>query len=343
MDSQERIFGLGEEFRSSVGDIWLMADPEFEQPPAGLDAGTSLSDDSFDQGNPYANGAKRSFLPVLGEIVWELPQSLANQVPFHAYIFRTNDGRQVGYVRVPHYYLDQRALNDFAGLVDRFERTTTAMVLDQVNNPGGNMFHMYSILSNLTDKPLALPKHQITIWDELVETAAKGVAIADSDDAERPGTRPSAELIGYYRFILQEHEAGRGRLTDPVHLCGVAEILPAKNHYSKKIVVPINALDFSAAEFLAAILQDNHRATMFGERTAGAGGCVRDITNSIPNLHAFGIASLTMTWTTARRTSGQPIEDLGVEPDVKYDITVDDLRSGYNCYREALLETVFAD
>jgi hypothetical protein len=52
-------------------------------------------------------------------------------------------------------------------------------------------------------------------------------------------------------------------------LNGVAEILPAKNPYTKKIVVLINELDFSAAEFLAAILQDNKRATLFGESTGG--------------------------------------------------------------------------
>ncbi|WP_353064115.1 S41 family peptidase [Tunturibacter psychrotolerans] len=47
----------------------------------------------------------------------------------------------------------------------------------------------------------------------------------------------------------------------------MAENLPAKTHYTKKIVVLINGETFSAGEFLAAILQDNERATLFGTTT----------------------------------------------------------------------------
>jgi C-terminal processing protease CtpA/Prc len=119
-------------------------------------------------------------------------------------------------------------------------------------------------------------------------------------------------------------------------LGGVAEILPAKNHYTHKIVVLINELDFSAAEFLAAILQDNKRAMVFGERTAGAGGCVRRIT--FPN--EFGIDCITVTWTMAWRTNGEPVENIGVHPDVRYSITAEDIRSGYAGYRQALLATI---
>ena len=341
-DFQEHISALGEELRSSFGDIWMMAGPEFSKPAVEIDEGTLYPAGSFDQSNPYALGAKRSFVPILGEIVWELPRSIASGMAFHAYIFRVDDGRRLGYVRLPHYFLNQRALNDFAGLMERFEQTTTAIVLDQVNNPGGDMFHMYSILSNLTDKPLELPKHQIAIWDELAAAAAELVRSADSDEPQQPGLHAFPELIDYYRFILEERNAGRD-LTNPVYIGGIAEILPAKKHYSKKIVVLINALDFSAAEFLAAILQDNDRAVLFGERTAGAGGCARITTDPTLCSSGLGVESISITWTMAWRTNGHPIEDLGVHPDIKYDMTVDDLQSGYNGYRKSILESVCAD
>ena len=117
--------------------------------------------------------------------------------------------------------------------------------------------------------------------------------------------------------------------------------MPAKNHYTKKIVVLINALTFSAAEFLAAILQDNNRAILFGERTPGAGGCARRI--PLPKYaDEFNIDQITTRWTLAWRTNGQPIQDIGVHPDVSYSVTAEDLQSGYTGYRQALLATISA-
>ena len=228
-------------------------------------------------------------------------------------------------------------------VIARFEGTTTAMVFDQVDNPGGSMECMYGILSTLTDRALALPKHQITIDEDDAAIASKTVALAEAGEAVPSDERPSPELVDYSRFVLSEVKEGRGtgrKPTNPVHLWGVAEILPAKIHYTKKIVVLINELTFSAAEFLAAILQDNKRATLFGERTAGAGGCVRRI--SPPNSSLFGIEYITLTWTLGWRTNGQPIESIGVQPDVRYSATVEDFRSGYADYRQALLAIISA-
>lgn len=341
MDFPQRMFALGAEFSAKVGDVWSMVGPESGTPPTVPHAGTPEPDDDFYRNNPYAIGAKQSFVPVLGEIVWELPKARADDAPFSAYVCQVSDSRQIGYVRVPHYTYNEDAVDVFAELIARFESTTAAMVLDQVNNRGGSMFHMYAILSTLTDRALVLPQHQITIDEDDAAIAAETVEDAEAGEAVPSDERPSPELVAYSRFVLSEIEAGRGtsdRLTNPVHLGGVAEVLPAKNHYTKKIVVLINELDFSAAEFLAAILQDNKRATLFGERTAGAGGCVKRIT--IPNQ--LGIDYFTLTWTIARRTNGQPIENIGVHPDVSYSATAEDLRSGYANYRQALLATINA-
>jgi hypothetical protein len=203
---------------------------------------------------------------------------------------------------------------------------------------------MYAILSSLTDRALILPQHQLALNEDDAAIASDTVALAEAGEAVPSDERPSPELVAYSRFVLSEIEAGRwrGRLTNPVHLGGVTEILPAKNHYTKKIVVLINALDFSAAEFLAAILQDNKKATLFGERTAGAGGCVRRLTFPKTFPSPLAIYHITLTWTVAWRTNGQPIENIGVHPDVSYSITAEDIRSGYAGYRQALLATIGA-
>lgn len=339
VDFPRRMLALGSAFDASAGNVWSMVGPESEALPP--DPGTPAPDDDFHRNNPYAIGAKRSFVPVLGEVVWELPKSLAAaNIPFVAYVFRTSDGRHIGYLRVPHYSFDENAAYTFGEVIARLETTTEAMVLDQVNNPGGNIFKMYALLSFLADRDLALPRHQQSIDDDQAAWAARILRQAGSGNA-RPSERPGfEEMVAYARVLVAEIHAGRKRITNPVHLGGVSEIHPAGDHYTKKIVVLINELDFSAAEFLAAILQDNKRATLFGERTAGAGGCVKRIRGSHNEL--LGVDYVTVTWTLALRTDGRPIENVGVHPDVGYSTTVEDLRGGYDGYRRALLATISA-
>jgi hypothetical protein len=323
-DFPSRILALGAKLDAKAGDCWSMVGPE----PGPMARG--------DDWNPYDIGARRSWVPVLGEIVWEIPKTLEDR-GYYAYTCQLGDGQQIGYVRVPDYNYNKDAVNIFEQVIARFESTTVAMVLDQVNNNGGSMFQMYALLSMLTDRALSLPEHQITIDDDYAAIAADVVADAEAGNAVPPDERPSPERVAYAKFVLSEKAAGR-RLSDWVYLEGVSEILPAKNHYTKKIVVLINELTFSAGEFLAAILQDNKRATLFGQRTAGAGGCAKALPGSYSDL--FRIDYITYTWTIARRTNGDYIENKGVHPDVAYKVTVDDLQYGHTDYRRALLATI---
>ena len=280
---------------------------------------------SVDPGNPFGLGAKRSWVPIIGEILWEIPKEDEDK-GFFAYICKASDGRQVGYIRIGDYNYDEQAVDAFDRLIARFEHDTGALVVDQVRNPGGSMFQMYALLSMLTDHPLALPQHHITITEDDAAVAADVIANADEEPPER---------VAYSRLVLSERAAGRGnakRISHPLYLEGVESIRPAKNHYTKRIVVLIDSLTFSAGEFLAAILQDNKRATLFGERTAGAGGCARKIVP--PGSDQFGIAYLTLTWTIARRTSGELIEGNGVQPDVTYTTTIEDIQSSDPLRRE---------
>jgi hypothetical protein len=327
LDFSSRILRLGAEFNARFGDCWSAVAPRRD-----------LVAETWENNNMYAIGSKRSFVPALDKIVWELPQALAARVPFSARIYQLDNDRLIGYVRVPHYNYDESTAEEFAKLIGHFEEATEALVLDQVNNRGGSMVHMYALLSCLTDRPLIPPKHELSLTEDDVAMASNTVALAEAGEAVPSDERPSLQEVAYSRFVLSEMEAGRMRHTNPTYLFGVSEILPAQNHYTKKIVVLINELDFSAAEFLAAILQDNKRATLFGQGTAGAGGCVRRFT--VPGSRKLGIAYMTITWTFARRTNGQPIENIGVHPDVSYSITAEDLRSCYSGYRQALLTTL---
>ena len=292
-----------------------------------------LYEDDIDRDGPFGLGSRRSWVPLLGEPVGETSQVDA-QAPYHAYVFQLSDGRPIGYVRLPNYQPSAWTIEAFGRLIARLQRETEALVLDQVNTVGGSLFQMYALLSMLTDRPLALPQHQITIFDEDLATAHAVVRNADNEAPER---------VAYSRSLLSEKAAGRGTRsnpTNPLHLAGVERILPARVRYTKKLLVLSNELTFSAGEFLAAILQDNRRATLFGACTAGAGGCARKTVS--PEMERIGIEYFSLRWTLAYRTNGNVIQGVGVQPDVAYTITVEDLTSEdkFCGYRQAVRDTL---
>jgi hypothetical protein len=325
----DRMLALG---ANQKADDFLMARP-----------GELTSDG--DERSPFDLGAKKSWVPILGEIVWETPKEDV-QKGYYAYVFKTPDDQRIGYLRIPDYKYNKEAFGAFSRLIDRFQSTTTALVIDQVNNAGGSMYQMYALLSKLTDRPLELPQHEIIISDDDAAVAADVIANADEEPPER---------VAYSRFVLSEKRAGRGtplRISNPVHLDGVKQITPSENPYTKRILVLINEKTFSAGEFFAGILQDNRMGTLFGERTAGAGGCARRVES--PIFKKLGM-TMTATWTIARRTTGDFIENIGVKPDVAYKVNMEDVRSsdpfrfliddryqlsGFQSYRRALLETL---
>ena len=140
------------------------------------------------------------------------------------------------------------------------------------------------------------------------------------------------ELQDYVLDLLSTWESG-SRFTEPHHLLGLSHIIPhPKGHYSKPILLLINELGFSCADIFAAIMQDNHRATLFGKQTAGAGGYVR----KYKHTSRFGIAGYTLTGSILIRPNGKMIENLGVAPDVPYELTIRDIREDYADYVQAV-------
>ncbi|MCR4295307.1 MAG: S41 family peptidase, partial [Elusimicrobia bacterium] len=126
--------------------------------------------------------------------------------------------------------------------------------------------------------------------------------------------------------------------TGLTHVSGVDDIDPApkaEERYTKPILLLTNALDFSGGDFFPAILQDNQRATILGVRTAGAGGIVRSF-----SVNQFGIDRLSATTSLAERPNGKPIENLGVTPEIPYEITARDLRTGFAEYRWKILKAL---
>lgn len=297
----------------------------------------------------HAIAGRYSYVPTLGKMRWKTPETCS----FHAYVFEMPDGRTAGYVRIPHYRGSIEEVKQFGTLVDMFQEQTNVLVIDQTNNPGGSVFYLYALASMLTDTPLVTPQHRISLSHQEAAMAATMLphleAINSDKDAQQVLGKHPALLHGhlatyqmtqffihYLHTILEQWKCGH-TLSDPTHLYGVDQINPhIKHRYTKPILILTNSLDFSGGDFFPAIFQDNKRATLLGEKTAGAGGAFSTSTHFNP----FGIRCYYLTSTIAERPNGQVIENVGVTPDIPYSLTARDLQERYVDYKEKILETL---
>lgn len=298
--------------------------------------------------NPHELGAKNGFLPLLGKKLWKS----SSESTFDAYIFQNASGKKVGYVRIPNYFGDEEEVADFAEIIALFEARTDALVIDQLNNPGGSLFYLYALASHLTDRKLTPPKHRIALTQQEVAMAVTLLPILDLVNDESTAQELFGETLGgypisygfivrlreFFHFIINEWDQGIV-YTRPTNVFGFEQIEPdALVTYTKPILLLVNSLDFSGGDFFPAILQDNKRARILGTRTAGAGGFV--FSNHFPN-HT-GIHEFHLTGSLAERLNNKPLENLGVVPDVYCPLTERDFQENYVNYVNTVLGEVDA-
>ena len=301
---------------------------------------------AFTEMNKHALGARSSYIPALGRKLW---QSSSDAI-FDAYIFETQSGKKIGYIRLPHYIGDVEEVEAFGLTMNLFQKRTDALIIDQINNPGGSVFYLYALAATLTDRPLHTPKHHIAMTQEEVYVAHMLLPMLERVTCDRTARQIIGSNLGGYPvdyqfvklmkqfcgFLIKQWDTGK-LFSDPTFLFGVDDIHPHPDYsYTKPLVLLTNSLDFSGGDFFPAILQDNKRAVILGTRTAGAGGYV--LQSSYPN-HS-GIKGFSMTGSLAKRANSQPLENLGVVPDVNYELSVVDLQQDYVEYVNTILDTV---
>lgn len=302
------------------------------------------------QEDQFRIGSKNGPLPNLGKAYW----TSASSAKFRAYMYKLENGKRIGYIRIPEFDGDDEMAKEFSTVINKFQKETDGLVVDQLDNPGGFEFYMYAIASMLSPKELKVPMQRITLTQEDVMEAIGILRLieeygVDKILAEFQNNGSSPTILGlpltrefitgmqdYCQFVIREWNEGR-QFTDPVLPKGIKTLKPHPwGCYNKPILVLINEADISCADYFPAILQDNNRAKIFGARTAGAGGYVHF--ESYPNL--LGMAGFSLTGSMGLRADLNPIENLGVNPDVPYSLTADDLQFNYRDYQKAVNETL---
>jgi hypothetical protein len=333
-----------EKLRVNFSNALAIAKPVFELPKM-----VGAFADVETAGNPYSLGNRDSFLPEFGAKIWET----ASDNTFQAYMYQNEDGKFIGVVRIPSYMPADtgKAVNEFAEIVQRFQKFTAALIIDQNNNPGGSVFYLYSLVSMLNDQASVVPKHRIALLPSNVEQYFNLYSALEDVKSEEEAQKAlggdnlqgipvtfqlAMSIRDYCLFLMEEYRLGKN-LSEPAVFWGVDKINPHSSAvYTKPIIILTNSLDFSGGDFFPAILQDNKRVTIVGTRTAGAGGYVLNL--SFPSN--LGLQSLSFTGSLAERVDRNPIENLGVTPDVLVPMTVEDIRGNYSKYIQAVKEVV---
>ncbi len=287
-------------------------------------------------------GSKESFFPDLGPIAWKAPKD----APIHAYVWENDDQALIGYLRIPSFGFSKAYFDYFRKVISFFEENTDALVIDQMDNPGGIDLVTFALCRHLIKDKAVLPKHHQLISINEAHEASSNIEFlelitSDKEAQEYFGktfyTYPMdykliQNWIKHYHFIVNEWMESHF-FTEPTAFSGIEEIEPAEEQsYTKPILLLVNEKAMSCGDIFPAIMQDNDRATLMGRTTMGAGGCVEMV--QFPNCS--GVQAFAITRSLIVRSNGEKIEGIGVTPDVPYETTVEDLQHQHRGFRKAV-------
>ena len=259
--------------------------------------------------------------------------------------------RRIGFIRIPTFSPanTNAAINQFAGEMVFLQANTDALVIDVMRNGGGNLCYaeaLHRLLQTGTFRSVAYEIRVTNLW----------VAVFSSSLRNAKAARAEQWIIDLYQNytdgLVSAMQENRPRTGD-LPICGPTfdDIEPRRAPngtllgYTKPILVLVDGLSNSAAEWFPAALQDAGRATIFGQRTNGAGGNPMSYTAT---AFSEGSTRVTRTFVTRARpvtTPGFPasryIENVGVYPDVLGEfMTKENLLNGGRTFTQSFTEEV---
>ena len=194
--------------------------------------------------------------------------------PFFSGSF-TASGLKIGFIRIPSFSpIDTAAaIAAFEKEIAWFQTNSDGLIVDDMRNPGGSGAYTNALLS------LLMPATWRSIAFEVRATSDWIVAISSAVEQAKVQKAPQniIDLLQQIKGeLIEANHADRGR-TKPIPLDDVVidrgPAMDDEGHviaYSKPLMVLADELSASAADLLAATIQDNARGPVLGWRTMGA-------------------------------------------------------------------------
>jgi len=283
--------------------------------------------------------------------VFKLPANFKIRMgasPFDSFYSGTfsAQGLNIGYIRISDFLFDSSP--DLETELAYMQGNTDGLIVDVMRNPGGDL----CVAENYAAHFISTPFRTVGLEIRATRSWVLGFeqALQDAQDLGAPD-----DVIQQLQNLLQQvsdaYASPSGR-TPPLPVCSSSlQVDPATDQdgnniaYTKPIMLLTDEMTWSAAEFFAAVLQDNQRVMIFGARTVGAGGNMNDYPVT---TYSFATATVTESL-LSRKTPVQVdnfptspyIENVGVRPDVVQEyMTVDNLTNRGATFVQAFSDAV---
>lgn len=262
----------------------------------------------------------------------EIPKdaTILMEKPFTAYYYPTAKGN-VGYLRLSDFYPPDedkdgkkdydKWLEYYRWATDKLEKNTVGLIIDTDHNCGGDMFYMEELISLfMKDKFKPLIEQFRASKEELIKLEGW------MQGFDRP------YYMGYDAFMqlfeLIEDSIGKGLFLTPKTMLRGDQLVQGLGIYTRPVIVLMDYFSASGGDAFPAMMQGFGRAKLLGTTTSGLGGMVL----TRPRLFYSQIET-DMTYALTFKPDGTPIENVGAEPDIEYEITINDFVNGFKDYR----------
>ncbi|MDX2151589.1 MAG: S41 family peptidase [Bryobacteraceae bacterium] len=251
------------------------------------------------------------------------------------------DGQTVGWIRVYTFSPSNTAaaLTQFRQEITEMQQSTSALVIDVMHNPGGNLCYAVELMRFLAQRPFWGVGYWVKptqTWKNFFDNRVLNIT-ANTPQWEREA------LQSYSTAFNAAFERGEETGVFPICTSSLS-VQPQDVTYTKPVILLTNDFSVSAGDAFPAMFQDAERGKIVGMRTGGLGG-------NVNSYFSTGVteASLSITRSLLVRERAFPsplgmtrfIENAGVQPDVELDImTREDLITGGQPFVNGWVEEV---
>lgn len=266
---------------------------------------------------------------------------------FYSGTYQTPQGVTIGYIRIPSFdsFLPS---DDFQTEITYMQQNTDGLIVDIMRNPGGDPCAAEDLLQRVI--PSQFSNIGLEIRATLGWVQSFQQALQDARDFGAPDLVVS-QLQGLLDQVNAAYLTPSGR-TPPLPICDTTlDVPPATDKngnniaYTKPVMLLVDELSASAADYFAAVFQDNQRGPLFGMRTMGAGGNVDVFPATTYSMGAAYVTESLMHRKNPISTPEYPtapyVENIGVRPDVVVDyMTLDNLLRNGDAFVQSFTDTM---